>query len=89
MSLDSRAVEVRFRYLAPPSRGVVRGAPRWVETWDPSERGPVDPQNVPGDGENVYRLPLAVEVTIVERDRRGEAVERPPIRVPIPVGTSL
>lgn len=89
VSVDPRAAEVRFRYLAPPSRGVGPGTPRWVESWDPNERPPVDPANPEQEGLNAYRLPLAVEVTVVERDRRGEAVERPPIVVPIPVGTSL
>jgi general secretion pathway protein J len=89
VSLDPLATEVRFRYLAPASRRAGRGAPRWVDAWDPNERPPVDPANPEQEGENAYRLPLAIEVTVIERDRQGQPVERPPLVVPIPVGTSL
>lgn len=65
--LDPKAVQIRFRYLAPPSLGG-KDSPRWVEAWDPgSDPSPQTPAPRLMEG-----LPLAIEVTVAVREEREE-----------------
>lgn len=87
--LDPKAVQIRFRYLVPPSPGE-KDSPRWVEAWDPLQVPGEVPRGI-GEASLIQHptsgLPLAVEVTVTVREEREE--QELSFLLPIHVGRRL
>jgi len=90
--LDPEVSRLTFRYLAAAPQG--KEDPLWVEAWSPHELSGETPAVV-GNPAGVAALPsatdiglpLAVEVTVVRAERRGEREVR--FVIPIRVGRTI
>ena len=104
--LDERVSEARFRYLVPEGKPEEHLPPTWRDFWDPSQddamltssQGPaaqgrgLDPRGGQQVLKGSARLPLAVEITLTIRQRKGQEVRdlvMPPLVLAVQVGRTL
>jgi len=93
--LDPQVTGLKFRYLAPPASEDQEA--QWVETWDPNEGKAETPAAVASRRTSrlgpaaaapaTSRLPLAIEVTLLRAEGRGE--REVGFVVPVRLGRSL